>query len=230
MSYARPQNMQRIVDDVLASGACKQLVLTNNNPDIDIRHHVTVKSDIVQILQQTRRTRPVIRQFIARESGDEYFVAIDDDIFLTPAQIRALVDALYGDPSVPHGVWGEILRLEKDGVWVKKAIHNVDREVTVLNRVYAFTRAHILRFFEILRELKIPPEALGMGDDLVLSHTGATPPKCHDLGPIEDCPTANQKGIAIWQEDDFYPYRALLLRAVKPLFKGGDVALPEETR
>jgi hypothetical protein len=212
LSYARPRNIQRILDDILASRSCEHIVLSNNNPDIDIHDHIVRdQPGRVTVVQQKEHWEPVIRFMLARDMPGDYFVCIDDDLFLTPAQIDALVDHLHADPSVPHGVWGERIKKTDDTFRIDRGLHNIDGEVDVLNRAYAFTRRHVQRYFELLALIGVrQPRKLGRGDDQVLSFSGAHKPMCHDLGPIENCPTADQDGIALWRQKGFYEERMKL--------------------
>jgi hypothetical protein len=212
LSYARPQNMQRILDAVLAARSCDHILLSNNNPDIDIFDHIARdQPDRVKVAQQKERWEPVSRFIFARNMPDDYFVCIDDDLFLTPAQIDALVSHLHADPAVPHGVWGEHVRLVEGVFQITPGVHNFDGEVDTINRAYAFTHPHVRRYFELLGLVGVKrPRSLGRGDDIVLSFSGERKPFCHDLGPLEDCPTADDKELALWRNENFYDARIRL--------------------
>jgi hypothetical protein len=213
LSYARPQNMQRLLDAILNSRSCGKVVLSNNNPAIDILDYVDPSPESLEIIQQKEKWEPVKRFCIAREIQSEYFVCIDDDLFLTTAQIDQLVDRMIAEPDVPHGVWGAQFGFEPDGPntvrpRLESGVHNYSGEVRLINRAYAFTRKHVERFFELMEFLGIEdPRDLGPADDILLSYSGTGRPKCHDLGPLENCPTSDQEGIAVWKEQGFFEKR-----------------------
>ncbi len=208
LSYARPQNIQRMLDAIVNARSCGRIILSNNNPEINILNYIDPSPEVLEVVQQTERWEPVKRWCIARECGGEYFVCIDDDLFLTSKQIDMLVDQIVAEPRVPHGVWGEKITVEGGGFKLERGLFNYSGEVDVLNRAYAFTRSHVRRIFDLMAYLGVEdPRTLGRGDDILLSFSGTGRPQCHDLGPLENCPTSNQKGIALWREEGFYQER-----------------------
>jgi hypothetical protein len=208
LSYARPRNIQRIIDSISQARSCGRIILSNNQPAINIYDHIDGRNDLLDVVQQDRERGAVKRFCIARECDGELFVCIDDDMFMTPQQIDRLVAELINDPSRPHGIWGQLMETENGKARLSRPIHNISCDVSVLNMVYAFTRDHISRFFDLLDRLGIAdPEDLGPFDDIVLSFTGARPPKCHDLGPFDICATWNLEGVAIWKQKNFMQRR-----------------------
>jgi hypothetical protein len=234
LSYARPQNMQRILNAVLGARSCAKIVLSNNNPEIDILDYVDPSPARLTIVQQAVRWPAVKRFCIARDSGDAYFVCIDDDLFLTVQQIDALVERLAENPSVPHGVWGANVEFGTDTqgrgtVLLQGGLRNMSEPVRILNRVYAFTGGHVRRFFELLASLGIEdPRALGPADDILLSHSGAGLPLCHDLGALEECPTSDQEGIALWKEPGFLEARIAKIVQLRRLLESRVVSTGAE--
>jgi hypothetical protein len=223
LSYLRPQNIGRILSAIHQSRSCGRIILSNNNPKIDIQPYVDTTMQKLEIVNQTERWEAVARFCIARETPGRYFVCIDDDLFLTPMQIDALVGRLAADPSVPHGIWGE-----RHGVYIDAAgeerlkleagLCNFSGEIDVINRAYAFTAQHVERFFELMAAMGIDdPRKLGRCDDILLSYSGSGRPRCHDLGPLEDCPTSNTEGIALWREPGFFDLRIQRLLQLKRL-------------
>ena len=91
----------------MAARSCDQIVLSNNNPHIDILDYVHPAPGVLTILQQKERWEPVKRFCIAREMQSQFYACIDDDLFLTSDQIDSMVEGVAADPGVPHGVWGE---------------------------------------------------------------------------------------------------------------------------
>ena len=218
LSYARPQNIQRILDTILKAGSCGRIVLSNNNPDINILEYIDPSPEVLEVIQQEERWGPVKRFCIARECESEFFVCIDDDLFLTSRQIDLLVDQVLAEPSVPHGVWGEKITIERNVFKLERGLFNYSGEVDVINRAYAFTRNHVQRFFELMEYLRVEdPRNLGPGDDVLLSFSGTGRPKCHDLGPLENCPTSDQEGIALWREKGFYEQRLKIFHQLSRL-------------
>lgn len=218
LSYLRPQNIQRILDAMKASKYCRRIILSNNRPAINILDYIEPPGDGLEVIQQKEETLPVNRYSIARARPGEFFVCIDDDIFLTPPQIDTVITALMQDPARPHGVWGEVITMENKTMVVTRGVHNVSREVTILNRVYAVTRTHVQRFFRFLDDLGVTdPQDLGPVDDIVLSFCGTALPFCHDVGALENCPTSNQEGIALWKGERFEDQRKEILRRIGAL-------------
>lgn len=217
LSYARPQNIQRIVSTILEVRSCGEIILSNNNPDIDILHYVDPSPAKLKIVQQTEKWEPVKRFCIARESPAEFFVCIDDDLFLTAQQTDRLVEQLAANPAVPHGVWGAHFGFLREGPnqvrpRLESGVHNYSGNVRLINRAYAFTRTHVTRFFELVAFLGVEnPKKLGPIDDILLSFSGTGLPVCHDFGPLENCPTSDEEGIAVWRQPGFFDKRLATL-------------------
>lgn len=224
LSYARPQNMQPILETVLQAPSCGRIILCNNNPAIDITDHIDPAPDRLSVLQETERWPAVKRFRLAREAPGKYFLCIDDDLFLTAVQIEDLLSELRVQPDRPHGLWGANVQLAADGkggqrLLLQGGIRNRSGPVRIINRVYAFTDAHVRRFFELLAALGIEdPRDLGPADDILLSFSGAAPPQMHDLGALRDCPTADTPGIALWTEPGFFDRRLQRLAELHSLF------------
>lgn len=148
-----------------------------------------------------------------------YFLAVDDDIFLHPAQLQLLCNALMHDPSVPHGIYGQTW---SDGVF-RGGVAERDQRIDVVSRVYAFTDDHVKEFFRLTEAAGMPVETLARAecvDDVFLSFCGDRRPMIHDVGPFIDCPTQGKKGIATWRRNNFHSNRIALyqkLTAIKPL-------------
>lgn len=219
LSYARPQNIQRMLEAIIKARTCGRIILSNNNPEIDILQFIDPSPDVLEVVQQSERWEPIKRWCIARECEGEFFVCIDDDLFLTTKQIDMLVGQLVADPSVPHGVWGSrMIDVKGRGIRLKRGVFNYSGEVDVISRAYACTRAQVQQMFELMARLGVQdPRALGRGDDILLSFSGEGRPRCHDLGPLENCLTSNQKGIALWREEGFYQARLKLFQRLLKL-------------
>ena len=211
LSYARPANLQRIVALILQAGIHSRIVVSNNNPDIDLAPYVADVIDHIELMQNDVRRFPGHRFEIARDVDAEDFIFIDDDIFLSPSQIQRLYALYRQDRACPHGVWGQAGQLSGGQFWLRYGVFEVEARVEVLNRVYVCSRAHVERFFELLRRIgKADSADLGLGCDVVLSFCGDGRPYCHDVGPLEECETSNAEDIALWRQDGFDEHRLRL--------------------
>ena len=170
------------------------------------------------IEQPIVRPRHIRFELAAREIEYSYFLAIDDDIFLKPSQIESLCASLHKDSSRPYGVIG----LQYDS-WRGMLYHNMNTRtarVDVINRVYAFTSAHVIAFHELLREAGFgPSHALwkeSFWDDLFLSFAAKKPTVVFN-GPYIDCPSCDFPGIALSRELGFSQSRLPILLKLRQL-------------
>lgn len=222
LSYARPENIDLLVRILLRVPSIGRVVLCNNNPAISLRRWVSVTDDRLHIMENHQRGSAGMRYRIAFEEKAPSFLCIDDDMFLTPAQIETLCQACVADPSVPHSTWGQLLRVDGS---VLRSVQNEDGEVDIINRVYAFHGSHLREFRRLLRILWPTDEPRlwtewSHWDDVLLSFTGNARPVTHNCGKEMNCPTASQEGIAVWRQHDFERLRGelfLRLNAIKPL-------------
>ena len=208
LSFARPKNIQRIINSIKQSESFGWIVLSNNQPKVNLIEYLSGDNTGVSIINQKSVMPPIIRMEIARNTDADYFIFIDDDIFLQPRQIDGLLGKLIDDPTRPHGIIGEKHQIVENKLRVQTGFQNTDSEVTVINSVYACTKKHILRFFEIFAKLGYgKPTDLRFGDDIILSASGEKSPLIHDLGPIHICATYNHPEIAQWKKTDFNEHR-----------------------
>lgn len=210
--------MERIARSVLRCSFVQKVVLCNNNPDLDIQEWLGIADRRLVVINQQENRGTVARFEISRRDEGDYFLAIDDDIFLTPQQIRRLFRHLLKDPSVPHGLYGQVAFENQEFIdW--DLIHGIEGRVDIINKVYGFTKAHVLECFRLLGLLGVENRAalkeLTMGDDIVLSFSGQSSPLCHHLGDILSCPTESLPGLAVWREPGFVSYRATLLARLR---------------
>jgi hypothetical protein len=85
--------------------------------------------------------------------------------------------------------------------------------VSILNEVYAFSRGQAAAALQLSARLGFSSwQDVTLGDDIVLSCASHKPPLCHDLGPLEHCPTSVQPGIAVWQTAGFSEQHADIVR------------------
>jgi hypothetical protein len=206
LSYKRPQNIERLLLPLCRSTSIDKVVVSNNNPDIDLRTWLG-RAGIerkVTLMQQPHRSICAKRFEIALDEPFDEFICPDDDLFLSTLQVDALIDAVRREPGRVHGVFGEIHSFERGRLRLGGGICGIECEVDILNRCYAFTRNHLLQMSALAAELGYG----GVGeahfvDDLLLSHCGDGPPVCHDFGPLDSCETSDTPGIATYREAGF---------------------------
>ena len=220
LSFKRPQNMDRIVRICLAARFVERVIVSNNNPEVDLRDWIGIDSDRLQLIAQPKPTPPGVRVSLARKAGGRHFISIDDDVFLSPGQLHRLYRAYLSDPSVPHGFHGQCWEeAEREGGLGGVVLG--DKRVDVLNRAYFFSESQLTEFERLAALLHLgPPEAIRNGEDVLLSFCGERRPRIHGIGPVLECPTSDRAGIAVWREPGFQKTRVQLfqsLRTLKPL-------------
>jgi len=204
LSYKRPQNIQRIVEQLCAVGAISKVIVSNNNPDVKLNHWLDVRELPVDVIEQVFPSICAKRFEIAATEPFDAFFCPDDDLFLTSAQIGGLIGTLEREPARVHGVFGEIHSFKDGKLRFGGGIHGIECEVDILNRCYLFTREHVRRMNELAVALdyKHLGEALYI-DDVLLSFCGSGRPICHDFGPLDECPSSDELGIATYLERGF---------------------------
>jgi hypothetical protein len=212
LSYARPRNIQPIAESVLRCDFVERLVIVNNQPRTRLEDYVRIASPRLTILHPETPGLPGRRFEIARDLPGEYFLAIDDDTLLRAEQIEALFRALIADPAVPHGVIGQVIHspVEQQAVLPFRLVERGDARVDILNRVYLFTVAHVDRFFSLFVAIgDLTPERgpLGLADDLILSFSGSSHPRIHDVGRVLYFPSSDDPTIACWLQPGFHEHR-----------------------
>ena len=219
-SFARPQNIELIVKIALRCRFVERVIVSNNNPDIDLTKWVRISEPRYTLILQERKMPCGTRFDIARNTTSQYFICLDDDIFLRPDQIAALYTELLQDSSVPHGLFAEIWTKNQtpdgEAPVLRGGTQRFEGHVDVLNCVMAFSRQHLERYFEILESMgKSDALDIGVADDVVISSSGSGQAKCHDVGRILICPTARDPGIALWQQEGFKSYRTSIFKNIR---------------
>jgi hypothetical protein len=204
LSYKRPQNIERIIKNLIATPGIKHVVLSNNNPDINLSKWINLQQYPIKFIQQSNHSICVKRFEIALDLPYDYFIFPDDDLFLSPQQLQTLLELAQQDKSRVHGMFGQIKSFNDKGFGLFSGVHGATCEVEILNRVYCFSREHLLKMVELTKQLNMKSisDALHI-DDLLISFSGQGRPICHDLGAFEDCPTSLEVGIATCAEDGF---------------------------
>jgi hypothetical protein len=219
LSHNRPQNLPVLVKGALQSGCVSKVIVSNSNSKFRLKDWVAIQDSRLVLVDETARTLPGHRFVLAnRESGD-WFLSVDDDIFLTPRQWAAFVEHLMADPETPHGITGHQYR---PGVMFTNGsefhhLESEEKEVDVLIGAYAFTRRHLERLFALSRMLGIDCLSdVGNGEDILLSFAGIRPPRIHDLGPTFLCASTSLPGVALWTtRQAFWEERVNMLEKVR---------------
>jgi hypothetical protein len=137
-------------------------------------------------------------------------MSIDDDLFLTPGQVRTLFLSLIANPSVPHGAGGEDFAVADGKVVSRRHVRGKDRETDVILWAYAFTREHLRKYFNLLDRLRMDNGDLKASEDVVISFCGNGRARCEDLGRLLCCASARDRKIATWAQDGFAEHRCHL--------------------
>lgn len=204
LSYDREANLEPILRSVLRCRFVDRVLVSNNHPDKRARDFISIDDPRVSLVDQPQRERPGIRWRLARERMADcpIVVAIDDDVFLYPSQIKALVEAVIAEPDRVHGFAG------MDG---HTYLSGEDRDVDHIVRVYATTQDHIARYFDLIERMpEHGDEVERIGDDMVISLAAPGAPRMHDVGYVLSCRTSTEDGIAVNREDDFTSVRDLI--------------------
>jgi hypothetical protein len=216
MSYKRERycNIEPIVRSLLQCKCIEKVVVSNNNPEVRIQDWVKLSDPRLRLIDQDQHRHNGFRWNIAEPESGDYFLAVDDDMFLYPKQFTKLFAHLLEKPQVPHGAIGSCYDLNKreNGHIAYSYCQNKELQVDVLHCVYAVTRQHVSQYLNYVEKVHmdgITESTLGLrfGDDIVMSQTGIGPAAIHDLGKLLVCPTSNVKGVATYLEPNFYSYR-----------------------
>ena len=211
--YRRPANLALSVAIALRVPGVERVVVTLNDPDLDARDWLSEDDPRVEVITQPSRRGPVERYRAIASSPAEWFFSPDDDLFLHPRQIRAIVDALIREPRAPHGFYGQ----RREERRFTQSVVRRDGTVHVLNRAYAFSRAHLDRYLGLLEKLGVDAAGIGLDDDVVLSFCGDALPIVRDVGPYVDCPSETDRRVARWGRDDAADLRSALFERLERL-------------
>jgi hypothetical protein len=148
----------------------------------------------------------------------DLYLAIDDDIFMTPAQVATLTQRLLAEPDRAHGVWGQRVELEAGSLKIRSDLGQVDAAFSILNIAYGFSRAQAQAALALAGRLGFPawPDRDPI-DDILLSCGSTKAPLCHNVGALAFCATSVTPGIATWKEADFNARRMEIVHRLAEL-------------
>ena len=210
LSYKRPQNIDLIIRLLLATPSIKEVIVSNNNPDLRLAPWISVRDPRVTLIEQPVRRFCRHRFELARRSDSKYFLAVDDDLFLMPSQMETLCGALRNHPEIPHGICGQIYNSWTGELYMPIAHQNTS--VNVLSRVYAFSAEHVREFFNLVERMGFHPWTRvwsdhPVWDDLLISFSGRALPRIHDIGAFLDSPFQDDADIALSKQEGFKAQR-----------------------
>ncbi len=219
LSHNRPQNLQMIVQGALNNSFVRKVVVSNSNRKVEIVDWVKTTDHRLVLVDEVKPTRPGYRFVLAAQEPGDYFLSVDDDIFLTSRQWAKFFQCLLANEAVPHGLTGNMYQpgtASSNG----SPFHHVggkDVEVDVLIGAYAFTRHHLERLFELARRLDMNDMTnLANGEDVLLSFAGEGRSQIHDIGPLFCCASTSLEGVALWRTlHDFWNERTALFERAR---------------
>jgi hypothetical protein len=207
LSYRRMNNLPSIVDSLLLCEFVQEIILSNNNPEVRMEEFIRVRDPRLRIINQPARCFPSKRYELARELPAKLFLSIDDDLFLTPGQIKKLFISLIANPAVPHGAGGQNFAVDGEKIISFQFVSGVAQETDVILWAYAFTREHLLKYFSLLDQLQIAHTDLKASEDVVISFAGNGRARCVGLGRMLSCTNSDDREIATWMQDGFSEHR-----------------------
>lgn len=211
LSYKRMANIPRIVRSSLLCGFVDRVVVSNNNPEVDLRPYLTIRDPRLELRQQPEHRGPSYRYDLARECAADYYICIDDDVFPFPWQLRRLFRSLVADPSAPRGTGGQVYDRRKAGLVELRpkafSLRDQTRTVDVIWQIHAFTRRHLDAYFEIVENMGMENSSIHSSEDIIISFAGSGLPVLEDVGHVFKCPSGTEPGIATHNRKGFFDYR-----------------------
>ena len=219
LTHNRPQNISLLVECALRNRFVTSVIVSNSNPRVKIGDWVASTDSRLLLVDETSPTQPGHRLVLARQTGAQYILSIDDDIFLTPGQWRSLFGLLLADEQCPHGIIGHVYRTGTTPANGSRFAHVAGREteVDVLIGAYAFTSEHLKRVFELAGRIGVLDlSRFRNGEDILLSFSGTKPPRVHPLKPALLCASGALPGVALWRSDHrFWDERVRVFEKVR---------------
>lgn len=212
--FSRPANAEPIVRSLLCAPSIGRVVLSINNPDLELSDFPALSDPRVTIVRQATRTAPGVRLLLARDAPAAHFVLVDDDVLLFPRQFEQLIAASRAEPWRAHGFCGELYARNpnrpRDGGTVQ--LLNVESQVHVLNMAYFFSAEVLHRALDFARAVGIDDlREVANGEDVLLSMAGLDHARVHAIGRFGECVSSRLVGVATWATlADFQQQRYLL--------------------
>lgn len=227
LNHKRPENVAKLAHYILRAGFVSKLIISNNSQAYSMRKYVKIEDPRLVLIDQEKPSGVGISFEIAERFESHYYVRIDDDIFLHPAQLQWIYWNLRMSPDRPHGIFGAKL-VAVDGQnteWPFVHSRNADTTVEILNGLFAFTDKHLTEYLRLCAALGVRDQKTFMnGEDIVLSFSGVYKPLIHNIGLIWECASASAPGIALHQSrPGFYAERWRIfseMQRIKPLSAG----------
>ena len=224
LNHKRPENVSYIAQYILQAGFAGRLVISNNSQEYPIEKCVKINDPRLVLINQKEPSGVGIRFMLAQKYPSQYYICVDDDIFLHPAQLQWIYWNLRHIKDRPHGIFGAVYEpgKEQKHIWPFVHCRNCVAPVDILNGLFAFTRSHLDEYFKICKLLGIHnPESLMNGEDIILSFSGDKKPLIHNIGPIRECASSSSPGVALYMSRPrFYEERWRIfskLKKSKPL-------------
>jgi hypothetical protein len=215
LSFKRPSNIDRILSSLVLCEFVTEILISSNNPAIRITEYLRTGDPRIRIIHQPELRYASVRFEVSLETTSPFILAIDDDVFLEPEQIRTLFEALVADPTVPHGVGGQIYSASQPLSSV--AVTRTNQRVECLVWLFAYTRQHMHKYFDLLERLKIDNRTLRDSEDVPLSFAGDDYSRIHNVGRFPHCPSNAKKEIATCRNPGFDERRDFLILKMREL-------------
>jgi hypothetical protein len=215
LNWKRPQNIGRIVRTASEALPAATIFVIDHGEG---RDRLTGRDDIPFDLCWLRirpNAGPGVRFSLAAGWPFEHYLCLDDDIFLTAEQIRALMARLEEQPESAHGVVGHLLtRYSGNETRMEFGVTRAG-EISILNQVYAFSRKRAQATLKLAAVTGYRRwQDVVQTDDILLSCAGSS--RIHDLGSLATCGTSSADDIAMHRAPGFQDERlAFLARLIE---------------
>jgi len=216
--FNRLHTLEQQLNIAVNSPVIDNIIICHNNPKKQLPQTPLLANRKVTLLKSKLPRCASYRWRVALELGLNYAILLDDDTFLSHAQIQSLFEKILTEPSRPHGLIGSCFT-EKH--FINQATGratntwhiNENRAVDVLHQVYCVNKLHIEGFFHLTKN---QPESwakdyLCMSDDIFISIAGKHKPLIHDLGTIQEDEQGWSPLIALHKQPNFDKIRADVL-------------------
>jgi len=212
-NYLRPNSILKQLNTFIAVCDRFDVYIIDNAPrESNLRSQIRIE-DWYYYIENGANLGAGYRFLLSNGLPHHFFIAIDDDIFLTIDQLMLLYGALLADPRRVHGIWGQTIDLTAEVARLRSGgIRKYSAHVHVIQRVYAYTPSISFRSVCIAREVGFDAwQDIGPTDDILLSAASFEAPMCHPLDELSVCETSDTVGIAQWKADGFIARRDRLV-------------------